>query len=196
MNSAPASTHSSTGFKEWANVCEALSSGVMSLILRKGGLHEGRGGFEFKHREFFLFPTWFHTQGERLTWSPDQPERFHFPPEEERTTVDIDGFATLEKVWRVTEWEQVAALAPMHVWAEEIVRERFIYDEESCLNIALVRAYKLPTPWHMPYAKSYGGCRSWITLPQPPAGWRESLVPALSDAAFAEVKARVEAVLG
>lgn len=196
MNSAPPLSSSSIGFKEWANVCEALSSGVMSLILRKGGIHEGRGGFEFKHREFFLFPTWFHTQGERLTWTPDQPARFDFPPEEERTSVDIDGFATLEKVWRVTEWEQVAALAPLHVWAEEIVRERFVYDEESCLNIALVRACKLPATWHMPYAKSYGGCRSWITLPEPPTGWREASVPALSDAAFAAIKAKIEAILG
>ncbi|MDB6138367.1 MAG: hypothetical protein JWO94_1439, partial [Verrucomicrobiaceae bacterium] len=76
------------GFKEWANVCEALGTGVMSLILRKGGIHEGRGGFQFKHQGFFLFPTWFHTQGEKLTWQAPHPERFVFPPEDGRTSVD------------------------------------------------------------------------------------------------------------
>ena len=45
----------SIGFKEWAVVCEALGSGRQSIILRKGGIAEGREGFSFKHREFFLF---------------------------------------------------------------------------------------------------------------------------------------------
>ena len=44
-------------FKEWAVVCAALASGQQSLILRKGGIHEGRDGFRVAHREFWLFPT-------------------------------------------------------------------------------------------------------------------------------------------
>src|SRR4029077_8093936 len=52
----------SVGFKEWAVVCEALGRGRQSIILRKGGIAEGRDGFLFKHQEFFLFPTWFHEQ--------------------------------------------------------------------------------------------------------------------------------------
>ena len=51
-----------TAFKEWAVICEALGSGRQSIILRKGGIHEGRGGFEFSHQEFALFPTRFHEQ--------------------------------------------------------------------------------------------------------------------------------------
>lgn len=181
------------GFKEWANVCEALGTGVMSLILRKGGIHEGRGGFEFKHTEFFLFPTWFHTQGEKLTWQAPNPERFVFPPEDGRTSVDIDYFCTLEQVWRVTEWDKVAALAPHHVWAEDVIKERFVYDEESCLNVALVRTWRLPERWSFPYSKSYGGCRSWITLPKPA---HMELTPALSADAFAATKAVISAILG
>ena len=184
-----------TAFKEWANVCEALITGQSALILRKGGIHEGRGGFEFKHNEFFLFPTWFHTQNDQLSWTPESPERFQFPPEEERTSVDVDGFATLEQVWRLTDWDKVASLAPLHVWSEDIVRERFKYDEESCLNVALVRAYKLPATWTFPYSKSYGGCRSWITLPEPPVGWRESLTPAIPDSAFSDLAAQVRSLL-
>lgn len=184
------------GFKEWANVCEALGTGVMSLILRKGGIHEGRGGFEFKHQEFFLFPTWFHTQGDQLTWKAPNPERFVFPPEDGRTSVDIDYFARLEKVWRVTDWDKVASLAPHHVWNETMVRERFVYDEESCLNVALVRVYRLPSRWSFPYSKSYGGCRSWVNLPEPPAGALEAAIPAVSDAAFEATKTAVSQLLG
>jgi hypothetical protein len=183
---------SNIGFKEWANVCEALGTGVMSLILRKGGIHEGRGGFEFKHKGFFLFPTWFHTQGEKLNWQAPDPERFVFPPEEGRTSVDIDYFCTLEQVWRVTEWEKVASLAPLHVWSESMVRERFVYDDESCLNVALVRTYKLPERWSFPYAKSYGGCRSWVTLPKPS---RMELTPVLSAEAFQQTKDAVSGLL-
>lgn len=184
------------GFKEWANVCEALGTGVMSLILRKGGIHEGRGGFEFKHKGFFLFPTWFHTQGDSLTWRAPNPERFVFPPEEGRQTVDVDYAARLEQVWRVTEWKKMEALAPLHVWSEQMVRERFAYDEESCLNVALVRAYKLPERWTFPYSKSYGGCRSWVSLPAPPAAGLDAIEPALTDEAFASLREDVRRILG
>ena len=53
-------------FKEWAAVCEALATGRQSLILRKGGIHEGREGFRVEHREFWLFPTHFHLRPDDL----------------------------------------------------------------------------------------------------------------------------------
>ena len=45
-------------------MCKALEEGRQSLILRKGGIHEGREGFSFAHDEFVLFPTRFHAQGD------------------------------------------------------------------------------------------------------------------------------------
>ena len=59
----------SVGFKEWALVCAALGEGRQSVIIRKGGLAEGRDGFVFLHREFFLFPTFFHEQLVRVRLS-------------------------------------------------------------------------------------------------------------------------------
>jgi hypothetical protein len=47
----------SIGFKEWSLVCNALGQGTQSVILRKGGIAEGREGFSFRRREFFLFPS-------------------------------------------------------------------------------------------------------------------------------------------
>ncbi|MDZ4286987.1 MAG: DUF1802 family protein [Prosthecobacter sp.] len=182
------------GFKEWAYVCDSLVEGVQTIILRKGGIHEGRGGFEWKHNGFFLFPTWFHTQAAQLSWVPENAQRA-FPPEEQRTSVDIDGYATLEQVWKVTDWARMAALAPLHIWNEEVVKERFVYDEESCLHIALVRAYKLPRRWSFPYAKSYGGCRSWVTLPEEGLGLIANATPALNDAAWHDVAAKLRQIL-
>ena len=54
------------GFKEWQVVCDALATGRQSILLRKGGIHEGREGFSFAHDSFFLFPTRFHAQGEHV----------------------------------------------------------------------------------------------------------------------------------
>ncbi len=183
------------GFKEWAFVCDALAQGVQTLVLRKGGIHEGRGGFEFKHREFFLFPTWFHTQGEKLRWLPEGAP-CDFPPEEERQSVQIDGFARLEGVWRVTDWDKMEALKPLHIWNDDIVRERFVYDGESCLHVALLRTRRLAAPWIFPYQKSYGGCRSWVGLPDAGLGMIDAAVPAMSDEAWSASAEKVREVLG
>jgi hypothetical protein len=56
----------SVGFKEWANVCEALGRGEQTVLLRKGGIAEGRDGFGFRHSGFFLFPTFFHEQIDKV----------------------------------------------------------------------------------------------------------------------------------
>ena len=45
------------------------------------------------------------------------------------------------------------------------MRERFAWNEESSLHVALVRVSKLPQPWIFPYERGYGGCRSWVKLP-------------------------------
>ena len=36
---------------------DALGRGEQIIILRKGGIHEGRGGFQVDQPEFWLFPT-------------------------------------------------------------------------------------------------------------------------------------------
>ena len=76
-----------------------------------------------------------------------------------------------------------------------MVRERFVYDDESCLHIALVRAYKLPQRWTFPYSKSYGGCRSWVTLPGEGLSLLAGATPALSDVAWQESAARPHGIL-
>ena len=72
----------SVGFKEWQVVCDALASGRQTVILRKGGIHEGRAGFSFAHESFYLFPTRFHAQGEHVREGtirqlPEIRERVH-----------------------------------------------------------------------------------------------------------------------
>ncbi len=154
----------SIGFKEWALVCEALGSGQQSVIIRKGGIAEGRDGFAFRHREFFLFPTFFHEQVERVRLAnPELPE----PPGDE---VEIRYFVRVEDVRLMTRWEDVRGLAPLHILAESVVRERFEYEEAPGVHVAFVEVFRLDPVWRFPNAKAYGGCRSWVDLPEPPAG--------------------------
>ena len=204
----PPTAETATAFKEWAFICDALTLGVQTTILRKGGIHEGKSGFQWKHDAFFLFPTWFHTQDTLLRWVPEAARSadystdpgydaatLSFPPEETRQTVDIDGFCTLEQVWKVTDWEKVAALQELHVWNEEVIKERFVYDEHSCLHVALVRAWKLPQRWSFPYEKKHGGCRSWITLPDEGRALLAQATPALEDEVWAKIAEKMRQIL-
>src|SRR5580765_2775484 len=102
----------SIGFKEWALVCAALGEGRQSIIIRKGGIAEGRDGFAFRHREFFLFPTFFHEQVERVRTSDATL------PEQLSDEIEIRYYAKVESARVMTVWDEVRALEPLHILAE------------------------------------------------------------------------------
>jgi hypothetical protein len=164
----------SVGFKEWAVVCEALGRGRQSIILRKGGIAEGKEGFSFKHREFFLFPTWFHEQPQKVRESGFEA------PESNGGTISIRFAALVETSRTITSWSVAAALAPLHILQHDVVRERFDYDEAPGLHIALVRVFQVRPGWELANDPKYGGCRSWLKLPEIPA--ETKLDPVLSEA--------------
>jgi hypothetical protein len=156
----------SAGFKEWAIVCQALGRGEQSVILRKGGIAEGRKGFSFRHQEFFLFPSYFHEQVEKV-----RKIDIEFPaPTADK--IEINFYAKIEISHVIKSWEIVQALEPFHILRPEVVRERFDYDCAPGLPIAFVRVFRIEPSWIFANAKSYGGCRSWVKLPKPPAALR------------------------
>jgi hypothetical protein len=171
----------SVGFKEWALVCEALGRGEQTVLLRKGGIAEGRDGFGFRHSEFFLFPTFFHEQIEKVR--SDGAEI----PKTREGVIEIRYFAKLEEQKEITSWPVAAALEPFHILQESVVRERFDY-KQAGLHVALVRVFRLPQPWVFPDAPAFGGCRSWVKLPEFPAGI--GLEPVLMDREHEEVVER------
>jgi hypothetical protein len=183
----------SIAFKEWQVVCDALASGRQSILLRKGGIHEGRSGFSFAHEAFFLFPTRFHAQGDQVR----EGEVKVLPEWQPGDILQITHHA--EALWAVTlgDWEKVAALETYHIYSEATVRERFDWEgkgmSSGSIHAALVRVRELAEPWQLVYQPSFGGCRSWITLPEPPAGWRETARPVMDDAAFANLDGLIRA---
>jgi hypothetical protein len=153
----------SVGFKEWAIVCDALGRGEQRVIIRKGGIAEGRDGFSFRHREFFLFPTFFHEQVERT-----RLENVTIPAHA-ADEIEIRYFARIESAKLITDWWEAEALAPLHVLKPDVVRERFGYGDSAGLHVAWVRVFRLEPFWILPNQKSYAGCRSWVKLPDLPA---------------------------
>ncbi len=156
----------SVGFKEWALVCEALGRGEQCVLLRKGGIAEGRAGFQFQHREFFLFPTFFHAQaGMTRLAGAEVPAR-------REGEIELRFFARLEFARVVTQWETALALERFHILTTEVVRERFDYGAAPGIQVAFVRVFRLEPGWILAEERRYGGCRSWVRLPEVPAGVR------------------------
>lgn len=174
-------------FKEWAVVCEALGAGQQSVIIRKGGIAEGRSGFAFRHDDFFLFPTWFHEQLGKTTLPADTPV-----PDEPGDDLEIRYAATVEWNGLVTDWQTVTRLRELHVLHESVVEERFHYDDTEGVHVAFVRVFRLDPPRRLRNEKKYGGCRSWLELPELEG---TALVSVLSDEEHARRKALLEALL-
>ena len=178
----------STGFKEWALVCDALGGGTQSIILRKGGIAEGRAGFRFQHEEFFLFPTLFHEQAAKLKLPAETPL-----PAREEDAVTIRFSARVEWTEVITDLATVAKLAPFHIWRESEIEQRFRYDEPQGVNLAFVRIFRVEPAWSFPDSPKYGGCRSWVTLPDLLPETR--LVPVLDDATHARRAEELQRIL-
>jgi hypothetical protein len=160
-------------FKEWAIVCASIERGETSLIFRKGGIAEGSQGFQLKHTRFFLFPTYFHEQIERTRLGR---ERDLLP---RKDCVTISVFVEIEFAALVRDLNPLQTLEELHVLQSTVLEERFYYDKQEGLHVAFLRAFRLSPVWQLPLHPSYGGCRSWITLPDPPSDLRKE--PVLAD---------------
>lgn len=156
---------SAIAFKEWSIICDALGSGQQSIIIRKGGISEGTEGFKFRYPEFFLFPTLFHEQVIRTRLDPADV----VVPSYGSVNVTIRYFARVEWTRFVDDWPTLEALEQFHVWKSDVVRERFEYDEANGVHIAFLRIFRLEECWKFPDGPEYGGCKSWVEIPEPPA---------------------------
>ena len=151
-------------FKEWAIVVDAFGRGEQILILRKGGIAEGRGGFQVEHPEFLFFPTLFHQQRESVL--PQAQERFdviskNFPPAE---ILRLEYFAKVVDWRRLDSLDDAERLRGQHIWRDEVIRERFDWGKQKNIFALAVRVYRLPATVELPMIPAYGGCKSWIEV--------------------------------
>jgi len=180
--------------KEWDVVCEALGSGRQVVVIRKGGIAEGKDGLRFEHEEFVLLPTFFHQQSERVVPEADFAAR-QAGAEGERESVEVRHAATL--VWHkvVTDRTVLAKLQAFHILAPAEVEARFEQKPSPGVQVALLRVYRLDPPQRVPWQKSFGGCRSWAEMENDLLETC-SRVSVLSDERFGELERELRAILG
>ncbi len=176
-------------FKEWTLICDALGRGEQSIIIRKGGIAEGRQGFRFQHTDFLLFPTLFHEQVAKLRLSA------HTLLPDQRTDGQHEVRLAAHVEWTedIKDWEKVSALEPFHLWQESEIEKRFRQDDQPSVSLAFVRISRLSEPFIFPDSPRYGGCRSWIEVPDPPKSITSS--PVLSEETHREREKSLRAVL-
>ncbi|MDF1824676.1 MAG: DUF1802 family protein [Verrucomicrobiales bacterium] len=163
-------------FKEWQLISDALASGEQSVILRKGGISEGKTGFQWIHDRFFLFPSLFHEQSKQVKPDESGSERKILPAGAGDGEVAFSVYVETISAGRLTDWEEVLRLEPYHIWTEEIIRERFEWGDEPGLSYAVVKTFPLVEPWVLADRKTFGGCRSWFGLPEDEnGGWKKHL---------------------
>ena len=181
-------------FKEWAIVVDALATGRQSVILRKGGISEGPGGFKIEHPEFLLFPTLFHQQRESVI--PEAQRRHDeirgdFPPDD---VLRFEYFCHVEAWWKLKNLAGAQRLEGLHIWRPEVIAERFDWGKQKAIFVLAVRVYRLPERVDLPMLAEYGGCKSWIEME------REIDVsgasPVLDDARFKASLRELEGALG
>jgi hypothetical protein len=156
--------------------------------LRKGGIAEGREGFRFQHAEFLLFPTLFHEQVSKLRLPPETPL-----PQQDPGMHTLTHGVHVEWTRELTDWPQIQRLAPFHIWTEQVIRERFDYEDKRSVSLAFVRVMRLPNPVVFPDAPKYGGCRSWVNVPELSAP--DFGVPVLTGDAHRQIEAELLKIL-
>jgi len=185
------------GFKEWKLICDVLETGSQSVILRKGGISEGKRGFQWLHREFFLFPTYFHEQADQLNLGEDA--QIPDIPTKEADEVEIRLFAEIEETWEIDSLETALSLQDLHTWQPQVIEERFGYGENDGISLALLKVHRLAAPWTLANRKGFGGCRSWLGLPEEeglPGDWRKTCEQVVADARIAEIRSELTDRLG
>jgi len=156
-------TENSIALKEWATVCLALAEGRQSLLIRKGGIAEGSGGFRFEHEQFWLFPTQFHQTPDQLTAEGAALLRRVSAPPAGRLVIDC--YAIVRSVAFLHDEQSLASLQGHHVLSSEVVRERFHYRRPG-LFIAAVEVFRRP-PVELADDPRFAGCHSWVDLGAP-----------------------------
>lgn len=151
-------------FKEWQLVCDALAAGEQSLLLRKGGISEGKTGFQWAWDEFFLFPGRYHEQADHLQPAANGKMRV-LAAESAKDEISISLFARILSKGKLSQWEDVKGLNDFHIWNEDTVRSRFEWGDQPGISWAEVEIWKLPQPWILLNREEFGGCRSWVELP-------------------------------
>lgn len=149
--------------KEWAIAVEALLTGDLLLLIRKGGIREAQPYFEVPSDRALLFPTYEHQS--RAAIRPAYVDRFI------ERSVPKAGDILLLKGWAEITHQLplggdrlVETLHPFHIWTDDWLRSRLAWQPNRPTFALLLRVHAFTQPFPLTYQNCYGGCRSWIQL--------------------------------
>jgi len=169
--------------KEWAIVCKAAEEGKQVLLFRKGGIMEYRNGFELKHKNFFLFPTFEHQSMDSIRneykeklKNLDKPvhtatykntrsnSSIKNNSDQAQNVTNIDLFVEITYFSEINDINKLEKLEKFHIWNDEYVKMRFNYNPKKPLYLILLRTYKLNDTIKINNKPEWSGCKSWIQL--------------------------------
>jgi hypothetical protein len=136
--------------KEWSSICRSLESGDSALILRKGGIHDGRAGLGSIHPSFLLMPTLYHQTEASGRRAPTGP------------TVARSACELID----VIELGREADLAPidgLHAYTNQQIERRLRFRPTSPLLAIIVRTFLLRRPIKLEDLEPRA-CRSWLPI--------------------------------
>jgi len=175
--------------KEWAVVVEALACGRQCLLLRKGGIVEGRRGFEVRHPAFLFFPGIEH-QHESFIRDEEKGLFARARALYDPGRLQVRIYADVVDVFTAPDDPaRLLSATQLHIWNERYIQQRYEYRPDLPLCVLLLRAQRLPHLVELPMRSSYAGCKSWVNLTEDVDV--TGAAPVLSDDAFAAVRAAV-----
>ena len=149
--------------KEWAIAVDALLSGDLIILIRKGGIREAKPGFAVLSDRAFLFPTYEHQSAGamRAPWG-FQVTDAAVPMVGE--SIMLPGWVEITHQVALQGTDIVERLQPFHIWTDEWLTERLAWKPERPAYVLCLRVHRFATPLQLMYEKRFGGCRSWVEL--------------------------------
>jgi len=181
--------------KEWAATCAALGAGRQILLLRKGGIADG--AFELEHSQFWLMPTYEHQHASLV--KPESRDLIAIAEAQKQDGenakfIVLRQWARVARVWQIAPEQEDRVRRAPHMWSEEYLQIRWNFRPQQPLLCVALRVYTLAQPHKLEWRENFGGCRSWISVPE--TSPREEATPALTDAEFQTQLYALEQVFG
>ncbi|UBV42816.1 DUF1802 family protein [Deinococcus taeanensis] len=149
-----------SALKEWDVQSRLLTSGELSLLVRKGGIMETHEGFEVEHRSFLLYPTFLHQNPDEL--QANYRELLRDDPEP--GVIQFSALAEVVAVHRVESLETALQLEPLQALTAPAIERRFKYRNRPWVHALLLRVRPLLEPLVLPETPGMLGCVSWVPL--------------------------------
>lgn len=185
-------TTSAWALKEWAIAVDALLSGDLILLIRKGGIRESRPFFEVPSDRVLLFPTYEHQSVEAIR--PLYQDRFRPQPVPSTgSLMELPGWAQITDQLTIPDLSLVTPLHPFHIWTDTWLTERLAWKPERPAYALLLRVYRFSQPIALSYEARYGGCRSWVSLNSVTA--LPESAPVLSDAMYGSLVEKLQSAI-